>query len=145
MQNDHGFQSIRRPERDEESLLEALATRKGVARLQNPAHAPEGARHMPSMPVPEPEAAATVPAPKRPDRLKRDDLPTPRDRMKAMNLELPDYVMRQLKEQALREDCSVRHLIMRSLAAQGTTIRPPDLVADGRRNRTRPSGFASNE
>lgn len=131
MANDRGFQSIRRPERDEDSLLEALAARKGVGRLQSPAEAQAVLQ-----PLGEPTADAPLP-PKRAPRVRKEDLPTPRSRMKAMNLELPDYVMRQLKEQALREDCSVRHLIMRSLAAQGVTIRPPDLVTDGRRSRAR--------
>jgi hypothetical protein len=136
MANDRGFQSIRRPERDEENLLEALAARKGVARLETPLAAAPVSDHTASIPVPDPAAAA----PKPPARIRKDDQPTPRSRMKAMNLELPDYVMRQLKEQALREDCSVRHLIMRSLTAQGVNIRPPDLVADGRRNRGKPAG-----
>jgi hypothetical protein len=55
--------------------------------------------------------------------------------MKTMNLELPDYVMQQLKERAIREDCSVRHLIMKGLAGEGIAIRAPDMIADGRRNR----------
>jgi hypothetical protein len=132
MANENGFQSIRRldriPGRDEDSLLEALAARKGVGRLQptqdTRATPPETAEPEPDLPPAE-----------RPSRSRKEETPTPRSRMKAMNLELPDYVMKQLKTQALREDCSVRHLIMRSLQAQGISIRPPDMVADGRRNR----------
>jgi hypothetical protein len=121
MPDDRGFQPIRRPERDEENLLEELAARKGVGRLQQnpgtvrPAQPPEPS----SQPRPAPEG------------------PTPRTRMKTMNLELPDYVMQQLKELALREECSVRHLIMRSLAGQGIRVREADLIADGRRLRGR--------
>lgn len=131
MQKDRGFQSIRRPDRNEDNLLEALAARKGVSRLHPTAEPPATPADSPETPAQAAPKIAPAPA--------GDDMPTPRSRMKAMNLELPDYVMRQLKEQALREDCSVRHLIMRSLAGQGVTIRPPDLVPDGRRNRVKGS------
>jgi hypothetical protein len=107
MSNDRGFQSILRPDRaGEDHLLEELAAKKGISRLQSP-------------PGPEP----TPPQ------------PTPRPRIKSMNLELPDYVMRALKEMALRDDCSVRHIIMRSLAREGIPVQPADMIADGRRLR----------
>lgn len=120
MSNDRGFQSIRSPLRagDEEDLLEALAARKGIGRLQSP----EGSEPPPLAPrrqtaEPEPQKA------------------TSRDRVKSMNLELPDYVMRALKELALNENCSVRHIIMRSLLKEGIEINPADMIADGRRLR----------
>ena len=135
MTNERGFQSIRRPSRDEEQLLEALAERRGIARLQGPAApsrvALEGAGE--PTPLSPPKAVSALASADATD----DALPppTPRARMKAMNLELPDYVMRELKRRALQEDCSVRYVIMRSLAAQGVIIHEADLVADGRRSR----------
>lgn len=131
MSDDRGFQPIRRPERDEESLLEELAARKGVGRLQ------QDAARSPEKPSEAPQSAAgQEDALRKPRRAKAGpEAPTPRSSMKAMNLELPDYVMQQLKERALRQDCSVRHLIMKSLAAQGIEIRKADMIADGRRLR----------
>lgn len=137
MTNERGFQSIRRPSRDEEQLLEALAERRGIARLQGPAAPSRVALEGAGEPTPlSPPKAVSEPAPASVDAT--DDAvpsPTPRVRMKAMNLELPDYVMRELKRRALQEDCSVRYVIMRSLVAQGVIIHEADLVADGRRSR----------
>lgn len=117
MSGDRGFQPILRPARPEadkeENLLEALAARKGIGRLQGPE---------------EPEPAADLGPAQKPG-------PTPRSRAKSMNLELPDYVMRALKEVALHENCSVRHVIMRALLKEGIAIDPADMIADGRRLR----------
>lgn len=143
MSNPHGFQPIKRPGRDEDSLLEELASKKGVGRMEGLPEAPR--------PIIAPEAPPEAAAPSRAGRGRErrgaspagqettPGAPTPRSRMKAMNLELPDYVLRQLKEQALRDDCSVRHIIMRGLGSQGIVIDPPDLVADGRRRRDTPA------
>lgn len=151
MANDRGFQPILRPARavEEDDLLEALAARKGIARLQNPeeggaarvpAAAPAAdavaAEAMAAAPAPvSAPAAAPRAEPRRAPAAAERQKPTPRERMKSMNLELPDYAMRALKELALRESCSVRHVIMRALAKEGIAIRPADLIADGRRLR----------
>lgn len=146
MANDRGFQPILRPARaaEEDDLLEALAARKGIARLQNPEEG--GAARVPAA-APAADAVAAAPAPvsapaaapraepRRVPTAAERQKPTPRERMKSMNLELPDYAMRALKELALRESCSVRHVIMRALAKEGIAIRPADLIADGRRLR----------
>lgn len=134
MSSDRGFQPIKRPLRDEDSLLEALAARKGVGRLQGPRQAPSAAAGAPEGPPSHEAQEPSGTAPATTAQMEKQ-VATPRSRMKAMNLELPAYVMQQLKERALREDCSVRHVIMRCLAAQGVTIHEPDLVADGRRIR----------
>ncbi len=151
MANDRGFQPILRPARAaaEDDLPEALAARKGIARLQNPEEggAPRAAAMPPAVEAMAAEAMAATPAPvaapaaaprpepRRAPAAAERQKPTPRERMKSMNLELPDYAMRALKELALRESCSVRHIIMRALAKEGIAIRPVDLVADGRRLR----------
>ena len=153
MANDRGFQPILRPARaaEEDDLLEALAARKGIARLQNPEEggAPRAAATPPAVEAMAAEAMAATPAqapvaapaaaprpePRRAPAAAERQKPTPRERMKSMNLELPDYAMRALKELALRESCSVRHIIMRALAKEGIAIRPADLIADGRRLR----------
>lgn len=149
MANDRGFQPILRPARaaEEDDLLEALAARKGIARLQNPEEgaAPRAAATPPAAEAVTAEVLAVAPVsapaaappaePRRASAAAERQKPTPRKQMKSMNLELPDYAMRALKELALRESCSVRHIIMRALAKEGIAIRPVDLVADGRRLR----------
>lgn len=131
MTNDRGFQSILRPDRgDDDHLLEELAARKGISRLQSlpePVKVAAPAPHSPDI-IAEQPVSGSKQAPRTPQ-------PTPRTRIKSMNLELPDYVMRALKEMALRDDCSVRHIIMRSLAKEGIPIQPADMIADGRRLR----------
>lgn len=137
MRNDRGFQAILRPgeveTKDEDRLLEALAAKKGISRLQSPQ---ETARATPSPSHPVKPSASTTPAQALPEPLPEDRHgPTPRSRSRSMNLELPDYVMRALKEAALDDDCSVRHVIMRALAKDGIPIQPSDMIADGRRLR----------
>lgn len=61
--------------------------------------------------------------------------PTPRSRMKSLNVELPDYVWVELKSRAAREMVSVRHVIMTLLDEAGIEIAAVDLVEDGRRLR----------
>ncbi|MFQ8433264.1 hypothetical protein [Amaricoccus sp. W119] len=137
MANERGFQSIRRPSRDEDQLLEALAERRGIARLQGPVAPSRAALDGAGEQAP-PSPPKAVSEPAEVSANATDDAfpaPTPRARMKAMSLELPDYVMRELKRRALRDDCSVRYVIMRSLVAQGVSIHEADLVADGRRSR----------
>jgi hypothetical protein len=63
------------------------------------------------------------------------DAPTPRSRMKSLNVELPDYVWVELKSRAAREMVSVRHVIMTLLNDAGIAITPVDLIEDGRRLR----------
>ena len=61
--------------------------------------------------------------------------PTPRARMKPLNVELPDYVWIELKHRAAREMVSVRHVIMTLLNDAGIAIAEPDMIEDGRRLR----------
>lgn len=61
---------------------------------------------------------------------------TPRSRMKALNIELPDYAWTELKIKAARDQVSVRHIIMAALKQTGLPIADADMVEDGRRLRT---------
>lgn len=63
------------------------------------------------------------------------EVPTPRSRMKSLNVELPDYVWVELKSRAAREMVSVRHVIMTLLDEAGIDIAAVDLIEDGRRLR----------
>jgi len=60
---------------------------------------------------------------------------TPRSRMKALKIELPDYVWVALKKQAAEKMVSLRHVIMTSLREQGVAIDEADMIEDGRRLR----------
>lgn len=61
--------------------------------------------------------------------------PTPRARMKPLNVELPDYVWIELKSRAAREMVCVRHVIMTLLQDAGIAIAEADMIEDGRRLR----------
>jgi hypothetical protein len=50
-----------------------------------------------------------------------------------LSLDLPGYLTDAIKRQAFDNRTSVRHVIMRGLAALGFEIAPRDLVPDGRR------------
>ncbi|MEM9764779.1 MAG: hypothetical protein AAF968_20120 [Pseudomonadota bacterium] len=126
-------------EADEEARLEALARRRGVARLETePAAeqappsslpekdegAPEPAGEALPAPAPRKSRSASVPAPEKVEE------PEPQ---RALNIELPVSVIRALKAQAVEEDCSVRHLVMRALSQAGVVIPAAAMVPDGRR------------
>lgn len=78
-----------------------------------------------------PRSSRSRPVPAAPE----DNLPTPRARMKPLNVELPDYVWIELKSRAAREMVSVRHIIMTLLQDSGIAIAEVDLIEDGRRLR----------
>jgi len=61
--------------------------------------------------------------------------PTPRARMKTLNLEVPDYAWIEIKMRAAKQMTSVRHVIMSALKAEGIEIRDADMIEDGRRLR----------
>lgn len=64
-----------------------------------------------------------------------DLMPTPRARMKSLNVELPDYVWVELKSRAAREMVCVRHVIMTLLQDAGIAVAEADMIEDGRRLR----------
>lgn len=76
-----------------------------------------------------PTLVTTPPQPETPP------LPHPASPAKAINIHLPDYVVKALKDKAHVTESSVRYVIMMALAASGIAIKPDDLVQDARRNR----------
>lgn len=120
------------PDIDDDEL-ERLARDKGVGAMVKASDA---------VPAPEPRAgqgaASSVAAKPRPTITKtaEEDAPTPRSRMKTVNLELPDYVWTDLKIRAAHAQTSVRHIVMAALQAHGVTIAAVDMVEDGRRLRS---------
>jgi hypothetical protein len=113
------------PDIDDEAL-ESLAREKGVGALVKPV-----ANRAGEAPRSEPKVSAQTDA-----ELPSDEQqPTPRSRMKAVNIELPDYAWTELKIMAAREQVSVRHIVMTALKARGIEISDFDLIEDGRRLR----------
>lgn len=60
--------------------------------------------------------------------------PIPIAPVKAINLHLPEYVIKALKDKARLADSSVRYIVMMALVEDGITIHAVDLVPDARRS-----------
>ena len=69
-----------------------------------------------------------------------EDKPTPREKWGRVTVELPQDVIDQLKERALRNRCSVRHLVMKALRTANIRIREADMSEDARKGNGRKSG-----
>ena len=54
---------------------------------------------------------------------------------KRLNLEVPEYLMIQLKTRAVQENCTVRHLVMKALLQADYDIQEQDMTSDKRRIR----------
>jgi hypothetical protein len=107
--------------------LDAKAAEKGIPTLVAPkAQAPL----VEELPDP-PEPAVPVHRPGRgvPPQA------TPRSRMKALKIDLPDYAWVALKKRAAEQMTSLRHVIMVALRAEGIHINDVDMNEDGRRLR----------
>lgn len=104
----------------DDDKLEQLAEAKGVAKLVKPASDEAG--------------EGSSPTPKRKASPAAKDA-TPRERMKTINLELPDYVWTDLKIRAAKEQVSLRHIVMTALKSYGVEIAESDMIQDGRRMR----------
>lgn len=116
----------------DDDAIESLARGKGVGSLVKPVanRAGEGT----------PPVEASTPAPLTQQAPHANEtgaasVPTPRSRMKAVNLELPDYAWTELKIRAAKEQVSVRHIIMSALKQHGIVIAESDMIEDGRRLR----------
>ena len=109
--------------------LEARAAQRGVPTLVSPEL---GERSTAARAKPEPQPLAEAPIVTSPPAQ-----PTPRlhGRRKAINLQVPDYVWRELKRISADRMTTVRHVIMTALRAQGVHINEVDMIEDGRRDR----------
>lgn len=110
----------------DDDALESLARDKGVGALVKPA-AGRGRQT--------PHTQLEVSPPSDTAQVSNEPQPTPRSRMKAVNIELPDYAWTELKIMAAKEQVSVRHIVMMALKARGIEISDFDLIEDGRRLR----------
>ena len=64
-------------------------------------------------------------------------LPARRDsiRLRPLNIHVPDYVFRAIKQRAHDADTSIRFIVMKALSDAGIDIDPADLIEDARRKR----------
>ena len=53
--------------------------------------------------------------------------------LRPINIHLPEYVFRAVKERAHQQDTSIRFIVMKALADSGIDIDAADLVEDARR------------
>jgi hypothetical protein len=111
----------------DDTRLEQLAREKGVGTMERPALTEPASPPMPSGQVAAPSKAIEPQA--------SETSPTPRARMKTLNLELPDYVWTELKIRAAHRQTSLRHVVMAALVGDGVSIADVDMVEDGRRLR----------
>lgn len=82
-------------------------------------------------PKPEPRPSPTRKATEPPvDKKPAQTTPGP---VEKLSVELPGYLTDAMKRHAAEHRTSVRHVVMRGLAAIGFDIAPPDLVPDARR------------
>lgn len=126
----------------DDDALETLARDKGVGSLVKPVANRSGeggstGSTVPSVSAPEAIQEALPAEAKGVAALSvAQPEPTPRNRMKAVNFEVPDYAWTELKILAARQQVSVRHIIMAALKEKGIPITDADMVEDGRRLRS---------
>jgi hypothetical protein len=121
------FQSVELDPID--ARLEAKAVEKGIPTLV----APPSPNVTAPNPLPEDDVAKTsVP---HPGSAAMPAAATPRNRMKALKVELPDYAWIDVKKRAADEMVSLRYFLMDALRAKGIHIDAADMVEDGRRFR----------
>ncbi|MGE3916366.1 MAG: hypothetical protein AB7F78_11775 [Hyphomicrobiaceae bacterium] len=68
----------------------------------------------------------------------QDQTPRPQpqaQKLRAVNIHLPEYVFRIIRERAHQQDTSIRFIVMKALADSGIDINAADLVEDARRSR----------
>lgn len=120
------FQSVELDPIDQR--LEAKAVEKGIPTLV--VRKPEAEAKA----SPQAEVQSASNAPKKASRA-GGVAATPRERMKPLNVEVPDYTWISIKMRAAQEMSSVRHVIMMALKKDGIEIREIDIIEDGRRLR----------
>jgi hypothetical protein len=130
------FRSIPAPLTVDDDALEQINRTLGVPALVKPAAdpLPEPQGFVQDAPKPSPSPSPT-PKATAPSRTKKptpaaDDLPAPIERL---HVELPGYVTDALRLEAATKRTSMRHIVLRGLAAIGFAINPADLAPDGRR------------
>jgi hypothetical protein len=79
--------------------------------------------------------SAAQPAEHTSRRSQRLAAPTPFSKMKRVSLDLPEYVVDQLRERALKQKTTVRNVLMKAIRSNGIRIQDDDMIEDGRKPR----------
>jgi len=127
------FRPIAAPLDVDDAALGRLNEQLGVpALVRAPAERPAGGQGEPQ----DSPAQETSPSPARPPqdspRAKKPAVAIPGP-VEKLSVELPGYLTDAMKRQAVENRTSLRHIVMRGLAALGFEIAPGDLVPDARR------------
>jgi len=76
----------------------------------------------------------------RPARRTREPVegkPTPRAKWGRVTVELPDYLIDELKERSFKQRASTRHMVMKALRAANYRILDADMIEDARKSNGR--------
>jgi hypothetical protein len=65
---------------------------------------------------------------------------TPRDKMKRVTFEVPDYLFDALRDKAHAERCSIRSVVMKALRIADFRVEDADMQDDARRNNGKRKG-----
>jgi len=60
---------------------------------------------------------------------------TPNPKQPQFGIAIPNYVLIQLRAMAVREGCSLRHLVLKALPSLGIHVESSDLMPDKRKGR----------
>jgi hypothetical protein len=78
------------------------------------------------------EPARTPPVPKKGAATKKTAAPAPPQNDLKLSVMVPRYVGKALRQRAVDDDCTVRHLVLRGLQAIGIDVKEADLNPDAR-------------
>jgi hypothetical protein len=60
---------------------------------------------------------------------------TPKPKAPQFGIAVPNYVLIQLRALAVRENCSLRCIVLRALPSLGIHVKPEDIATDRRKTR----------
>jgi hypothetical protein len=130
------FRQIPAPLDVDDGALDRINDKLGVPSLVKPAsEMPSGDQ---GKPQDSPRHAARPSPSSESPRAKKSTIPAPVPSLgpvEKLSIELPGYLTDAMRRQAAEQRTSVRHIVMRGLAALGFEIASGDLVPDGRRLR----------
>ncbi len=127
------FRPITTPLDVDDGALDRLNEQLGVPALVKPPPAAPASGQGAAQDSPKQEPRPS-PAPTAPDAPKaKKSTPAMPGPVEKLSIELPGYLTDAMKRQAAENRTSVRHIVMRGLAALGFEIASGDLVPDARR------------
>jgi hypothetical protein len=140
MSNRPSFRPIAAPIDVDDDALDRINSQLGDPTLRKPGPESPSARHAKPQDGPndEPRSRAARQAQASSGETKKAPIATPGP-VERFCFQLPGYLSDAMKIEAARQHTSLRHIVLRGLAAIGFEIAPEDLAADARRIPTKPS------